>query len=281
MDTSYALVDLLYLMRRLRDPKDGCPWDIKQSFKTIAPSTIEEAYEVVDAIDRGDMADIKEELGDLLFQVIFYAELGREQEVFDFNAVVDALVQKLVRRHPHVFPEQKLYLRYAHSDASVDVKAQWETLKSKERSRKGRAALLDDIPVALPAITRATKLQKRAASVNFDWPSSEPVFEKLQEEICELQLALSLPASNDTEAQARICAVEDELGDILFTVVNLARHINVEPEKALRGANNKFTQRFNAMAVMAEQRGALLDNLTTEQLDELWLHSKQLENDGC
>ncbi|MDZ7924649.1 MAG: nucleoside triphosphate pyrophosphohydrolase [Marinagarivorans sp.] len=276
MAIPYGLVDLLYLMRRLRDPKDGCPWDIKQSFKSIAPSTIEEAYEVVDAIERENMADIKEELGDLLFQVIFYAELGREQNAFDFDAIVAGLVQKLVRRHPHVFPDQKLYLRYDKADVNVDVKAQWEAIKSGERADKGKASLLSDIPVTLPAITRATKLQKRAAAVNFDWSSCTQVLEKLQEEISELQQALSLSATNSAQTQLRASAIENELGDVLFTVINLARHINVEPETALRGANNKFTQRFNAMAAIAEQEGVLLDALSAEQLDELWLRSKQL-----
>ncbi len=276
MDAPYSLVDLLYLMRRLRDPKDGCPWDVKQSFNTIAPSTIEEAYEVVDAIDRGDMADIKEELGDLLFQVVFYAELGREQNAFDFNAIVAFLVQKLVRRHPHVFPDQNLYLRHSQSTESVDVKAQWEAIKSSERRQKGKTSLLDDIPVALPAITRATKLQKRAASVNFDWSNAAQVLEKLQEEISELQAALLLPVANELEARTQACALEDELGDVLFTVVNLARHINVEPEKALRSANNKFAQRFNSMAVMAEQEGVVLEDLNVERLEQLWLRAKQL-----
>ena len=266
---AYTLIDLQYLMQRLRCPESGCPWDAAQNFRTIAPSTIEKAYEVVDAIERDDMPSIKEELGDLLFQVIFYAQLAKEQQAFTLDDVIDGLTQKLIRRHPHVFPGGSLTSHRDISTGVLDVKGQWESIKASERKEKGLLNYLDDIPAGLPAIARALKLQKRAAAgAQFDWLSADQVFIKLQEEIAELRCALADGENNHSQ-------VEDELGDVLFTVINLARHIRVEPETALRRSNNKFTARFNKMASLASAQGVNLEQLSDCELDELWRTAKK------
>jgi ATP diphosphatase len=259
--------DLLQLMARLREPVYGCPWDQVQTYKTIAPSTIEEAYEVLDAIESGDKSQLREELGDLLFQVIFYSELGREEGVFDFNHIVSDLTAKLIRRHPHVFPEGTLESRISpevsaaeRANVEADIKVSWEAIKQEERQSKGYTSILDDVPSAFPATIRAAKLQKRAAGAGFDWHDSRGVYDKLAEEIAELQEA---EESEDKDA------IEDELGDVLFTVVNLARHLKIDPEAALRGANGKFEQRFRVMESQAEQ-----DNIDFAQQSEGGLHSR-------
>lgn len=266
---SYTLDDLLFLMERLRDPTHGCPWDLKQSYETIAPSTLEEAYEVVDAIERGDYPHLREELGDLLFQTIFYSQLAKEQNLFGFADIIDTLTAKLIRRHPHVFPDGHLYsTANDETSSTTDVNQNWEAIKSAERQQKGMKGLLADIPLALPSLTRAAKLQKRAAQVGFDWPDVSQVMEKVEEELGELQHAMVQQTSEDIEA---------ELGDLLFTCVNLARHLKIDPETALRKANAKFTSRFEQIEKAAEEEGVTLAQLTPSELDERWNATKRRE----
>lgn len=267
--TPFGVDDLLHLMRRLRDPETGCPWDLKQSYRSIAPSTLEEAYEVVDAIEREDYPHLKEELGDLLFQTIFYSQLAAEENRFDFADVVDTLVVKLIRRHPHVFQDGTLYGQTdAQSLSENTVKHNWEAIKQQEREQKGADGILADVPVALPAITRAVKLQKRAARIGFDWPDVKGVMMKLLEEIRELDDALETADQN---------AIAGEVGDLLFTCVNLARHLKVDPEGALRTSNNKFVQRFQHMEYAAVLEGSVLSLLPQEALERLWQQAKLSE----
>lgn len=266
---SFGVEDLLFLMQRLRDPDGGCPWDLKQSYRTIAPSTLEEAYEVVDAIEREDYPHLKEELGDLLFQTIFYSQLAAEEGRFSFADVVDTLVSKLIRRHPHVFTDGTLRGRAAASELTdKHVKHNWEAIKQEERTQKGVEGLLADVPLALPAVVRAAKLQKRAARIGFDWPDSKGVMVKLLEEIRELNAALE---------SADESAVAAEIGDLLFTCVNLARHLNVDPESALRATNNKFTARFQHMERAAGVAGKVLSLLPQAELEQLWQQAKRDE----
>ena len=261
----YNMDDLIYLMERLRDPEDGCPWDLAQSYETIVPSTIEEAYEVADAIERGDIDGLREELGDLMFQSVFYSQLAKEQGRFTLPEVISGLVEKLVRRHPHVFPDGTLSSRKGeHKSSSADVKQQWEEIKSNERAEKGQTSLMDDVPRAFPALLRAQKLQKRAAKVGFDWPDNEGVFDKLQEEISEVRGAI---------CQSVESKIEEELGDLLFTCVNLARRLGYDSETALRKASVKFEKRFRAMENQATETG--LGSLDSEQLERLWEQAKQ------
>jgi MazG family protein len=222
---------LLEIMRRLRDPENGCPWDIEQNFSSIAPFTIEEAYEVADAIERGAMADLKDELGDLLFQVVFHAEMAREQGSFDFEDVQQAICDKMVRRHPHVFADLEI------KDAAHQKRV-WEDYKTEERKQKGEHSLMDGVPAGMAELTRAVKLQKRAGKVGFDWGSPEPVLDKFEEELAEMREAM---ASGDRNA------MEDELGDLLFVATNLARQLDIDPGRALRHGNAKFERRFRAM----------------------------------
>ncbi len=271
-------------MTRLRDPLGGCPWDIKQSYDSIVPCTLEEAYEVADAIERKDFNHLQEELGDLLFQVIFYAQLGKEDGHFKFNDVVDTLVKKLVRRHPHVFPDGNLYgaLKSEQNPSEQkagsqkiseqEIKGRWEVIKELERQAKGKAdelvSILDDVPRSLPAIQRAEKLQKRAAHVGFDWPQAAQVLDKIEEEIQELREAM---LEND---QAHI---QDELGDVFFAMVNLARHVNVKPEMALRSTNAKFERRFKFLESALAKQGVKLENADLQQMENLWLEAKKFE----
>jgi ATP diphosphatase len=235
-DFLYDTDDLLYLMSRLRDPQTGCPWDIKQDYASIVPSTLEEAYEVVDAIEKGDFIHLKEELGDLLFQVIFYSQLGSEDGHFSFAGVVSDLVAKLVRRHPHVFPDGTLKSQIENRHTlPTDVKARWEAIKQQERQAKGAQSVLADVPLNLPALTRAAKLQKRAATVGFDWQDVNGPIAKVREELLEVEGALAAADSR---------AIEEELGDLLFSVVNVSRFLKIDPEQALRKASKKFEQRF-------------------------------------
>lgn len=264
----YSLDDLKKLMERLRDPQTGCPWDIEQTYRTIAPSTIEEAYEVVDAIERNNLNHLKEELGDLLFQVIFYSQIATEEKRFDVDDVISDLVTKLIRRHPHVFPDNTLESRADSNRAEeqdVVIKQRWEALKRDERQAKGQSGLLDDIPLGLPALTRAVKLQKRAASTGFDWPSIEGVIEKIEEELAEVKQAL---ADNDS------AAIQEEFGDLLFAVVNGCRHRKVEPEGALRGTNQKFEQRFGYIEAELSKRGISVEDASLELMDTLWDEAK-------
>ena len=264
----YDLDDLIYLMQRLRAPEDGCPWDLEQNYASIAPSTIEEAYEVADAIERNDIPALREELGDLLFQVVFYAQLGSEEQRFDFHDVLSFLVDKLVRRHPHVFPDGTLQSRKASElDSSAEVLTQWESIKSDERLAKGQQSLMDDVPAGFPALLRAQKLQKRAARVGFDWSEPGPVFDKLQEELGELQEAVS---ANDRDG------IEEEVGDLLFTCVNLARHLGVNAESALRAGNRKFESRFRMIEQISDGE---LATLSSEQLEAHWQRAKLQQSD--
>jgi tetrapyrrole methylase family protein/MazG family protein/ATP diphosphatase len=248
---------LLAIMARLRDPAAGCPWDVEQTFATIAPYTVEEAYEVADAIERGDLADLKDELGDLLFQVVFHSRMAEEQGAFAFEDVARAINDKMVRRHPHVFADETY-------GSLAEQKEGWEQLKAAERARKsgGRAAsLLDDVPVGLPALTRAVKLSKRAAGVGFVWPSAKEVLEKLDEEVAELKAEI---AAGDLE-KAR-----QEMGDVLFVVANLARTLEVDPEDALRATNAKFTRRFRYIEDKLAERGKTPAQSDLAEMDALW-----------
>ena len=269
----YQLDDLLHLMARLRDPQRGCPWDLQQDFRSIVPHTLEEAYEVADAIERGDFAHLPGELGDLLFQVVYYCQLAGEEGRFGFPEVVDAITRKLVRRHPHVFPDGDLYGSpdLPRLDEAA-IKERWEQIKAEERAEKAAApeqlSLLDDVPAVLPALSRAAKLQKRAARVGFDWPEALPILDKLREEQDELLEAMS------TGDEA---ALKEELGDLLFTVVNLARHLDVNPEDALRAANGKFERRFRFIEQALREAGRPIENCTLAELDALWGEAKKAE----
>ena len=251
---------VLDVMARLRDPKHGCPWDIEQNFATIAPYTIEEAYEVADAIERNDMPALKEELGDLLFQVAFHARMAEEEGAFDFADVAQALADKMIERHPHVFGEK---IERTAEEQTVA----WETLKAEKRAAKGVTSLLDDVAMALPALQRAEKLTKRAARINFDWPSSAEVLEKLDEELAELKAA---EASGDQEH------IAEEMGDILFVMANLARKLKVDPEDALRRANAKFTRRFQYIERALAQAGRTGPQ-PLDDMEALWLEAKRAE----
>jgi ATP diphosphatase len=263
MQYKYTTDDLLYLMARLRDPQTGCPWDIKQDYATIAPSTLEEAYEVVDAIEKQDFVHLKEELGDLLFQVIFYSQLGKEENRFDFAGVVSDLVEKLVRRHPHVFPDGTLQSQIDNRHTlPTDVKARWEAIKQQERAEKGVQGLLADVPLNLPSLSRAAKLQKRAASVGFDWDDVQGPIAKVREELLEVEEAL---VANDVKA------IEEELGDLFFAVVNISRYLKIDPEQALRKANHKFEHRFNYIETHA---GKPLVESSIEEMNKLWDEAK-------
>jgi ATP diphosphatase len=267
-DCNYTVADLRYLMQRLRDPQTGCPWDIKQNFKTIAPHTVEEVYEVIDAIERGDLQHLREELGDLLFQIIFYSQLGAEQGLFDWDMIVSGITDKLISRHPHVFPDGTLQ-SVRSADAIFDTKKinnTWELIKQRERAEKGETGILADIPISLPALSHACKLQKRAASVGFDWADPQDVLAKIKEEIAELEIEI---------AKGDKVAMEDEIGDLLFSCVNLARHLSLDPERATRLSSSKFKRRFQAMELLAA--GKNFTNMTSAELELLWAQVKTQE----
>ncbi len=254
---------LLDIMSRLRDRERGCPWDVDQTFATIAPYTIEEAYEVADAIERGDMVGLRDELGDLLLQVVFHAQMAREAGDFAFGDVVASICDKLVRRHPHVFGETRI------DDAAAQTKA-WEDHKQKEREASGDTSALAGIARGLPEWLRALKLQQRAARVGFDWPDVDPVFDKLHEELDEVRAELAAPERD-------MARLEDEIGDVLFVCANLARHAKVDPGAALRRANAKFERRFRRMEALAAERGTSLKSLDLAQQDALWDAAKAEE----
>lgn len=260
-----ALTHLLRIMRRLRDPEHGCPWDLAQTFASIAPHTLEEVYEVIDAIETGDMRQVRDELGDLLFQVVFYAQLGQEQGLFDFNDIAAGIGDKLLHRHPHVFPDATLEgSRGTANVAPEQVVRNWEAIKAEERQRKlgdAPGSVLDDVPLALGALLRAAKLQKRAASQNFDWRSPAGVFAKVDEELSELRQAFE---AGDKEG------VAEEYGDLLFTLVNLSRHLDLSPETALRAANRKFEARFRALEKCVRDDARDMRELSDSELDEYW-----------
>ncbi|WP_115719568.1 nucleoside triphosphate pyrophosphohydrolase [Gallaecimonas mangrovi] len=253
---------LLAIMCQLRDPKGGCPWDLAQDFHSIVPHTLEEAYEVADAIAGGDRAEIRDELGDLLFQVVFYAQLGKEEGAFDFNDVARAISDKLVRRHPHVFAQES-------AGSSDKLSANWEAIKAQERAGKGQGdSVLNDVPKALPALSRAVKLQKRAARVGFDWDDLAPVFDKIHEEIDEVRAEI---AAADKDR------LEDEVGDLLFAVTNLARHLKLDPEAALRRANGKFERRFRAIEQRVQGAGETMQAQGLAKLEAHWQAVKATE----
>ncbi len=255
---------LLAIMARLRDKKSGCPWDVEQDFASIAPCTIEEAYEVVDAIERGDMKDLKEELGDLLLQVVFHAQMAKEAKLFDFSDLAQAVSDKLERRHPHVFGDAKIET----ADEQVNS---WEKIKAEEKRSKSdgkRASVLDDIPVALPSMTRAHKMLKKAAKTGFDWPTISPVFDKLNEEIGELKKAINTEIPED---------ILDEVGDILFVAVNIAKHLKVDPDTALRHTMKKYENRFRYMEDQLARQQMEFKDMSLQQLEELWDQARALE----
>ncbi|WLQ11505.1 nucleoside triphosphate pyrophosphohydrolase [Hahella aquimaris] len=275
----YTLEDLLYLMRRLRDPKDGCPWDLKQDFASIVPFTIEETYEVADAIEQEDWPHLRDELGDLLFQAVFYSQLAQEKDLFQWPDIVDGVVRKLLRRHPHVFPDGTLESRLAPGEkiSEEQIKANWERIKQQERKLKkpgeaqesaASSSVLADIPNALPALQRAQKLQKRASLHGFDWPEINPVLDKIHEEIDELRHELAAPVLDQDK-------LEDELGDVLFCCVNLARFVKADPEAALRRANAKFVRRFNRIESLLQEQGKTLDDASLQEMDLLWDKAKE------
>ncbi len=269
----YSLEDLLHLMNRLRDPQYGCPWDIKQTYASIVPHTLEEAYEVADAIERGDFDHLQGELGDLLFQVVYYSQLAQEEGRFEFAGVIDSITRKLIRRHPHVFPTGDLYAPLDIPQLSEEqIKTRWEQIKAEERAEKSGApeqlSLLDDVPTALPSLSRAAKLQKRASQVGFDWPAALPVVDNVREELDEVLEAM---ADNDA------VAIADEVGDLLFAAVNLARHLKVDPETALRGANAKFERRFRFIEQALRDTRQSMEDCTLEELDALWGEAKRQE----
>ena len=279
-DPAATLRELLTLMARLRDPRSGCPWDLAQSFKTIAPYTLEEAYEVADAIENGDRDKLRDELGDLLFQVVFHARMAEERGWFDFSQVAAGICDKLIRRHPHVFHGKSVGSAGPVLDAATDAALwqQWEAQKERERGAAAHArgerdaGVLADVPRALPALLRAAKLGKRAARVGFDWDAPAGVRAKVAEELSELDRAME--QDDATRTASASAAVVEELGDLLFALANLGRHLRVEAETALRGANAKFEQRFGYMERAAAQRGLVLRELTLAQWEALWEESK-------
>jgi MazG family protein len=265
-DEPYTLADLLAVMARLRDPETGCPWDAKQSFETIAPYTIEEAYEVADAIDRGDKSGLKDELGDLLLQVVYHAQMANEEGSFAFDDVADAITRKMIRRHPHVFEDP------TRRDAFLGS-GLWEQIKAEEKAERGEAtdpsSILNDVPVGMPGLTRAAKLQKRAAEVGFDWSDVGLIIEKVEEELAELKEAIARG-----EPQERIA---DEFGDVAFVLANVARHLHVDPESALRGTCNKFIRRFQHIETALAAEGRTPKDADLDEMEALWSAAKQAE----
>ncbi|KNC11923.1 nucleoside triphosphate hydrolase [Klebsiella sp. RIT-PI-d] len=256
---------LLGIMQRLRDPETGCPWDKEQTFATIAPYTLEETYEVLDAISREDFDDLRGELGDLLFQVVFYAQMAQEEGRFDFNDICAAISDKLERRHPHIFAQ-------ATAGSSTDVLARWEQIKRTERAQKAQHSALDDIPHSFPALMRAQKIQKRCSGVGFDWTSLGPVVDKVHEEIDEVMEE----AHQAVVDQAR---VEEEMGDLLFATVNLSRHLGVKAEVALQKANLKFERRFREVERIITARGLEMTGVDLQTMEEVWQEVKRQEHD--
>jgi ATP diphosphatase len=287
-----TLADLIAVMAALRTPVTGCPWDLEQDFATIAPYTIEEAYEVADAIARRDMVDLQEELGDLLLQVVYHARLAEEEGTFTFADVADGITRKMIRRHPHVFGD-------AEARSAGMAKGAWERIKAEEKKQKAAAraksrspaqatsgadrsgevakppSALDDVPVGMPALTRAVKLQEKAARVGFDWPSLAPVLSKLKEELAELEQTLDEPlqamsGSSQQREEAARAAIEEEYGDLLFVMANLARHLKLDPEATLRRANDKFTRRFRYVEARLAERNKTPAGSTLEEMDAVW-----------
>lgn len=262
----HSLSDLIYLMARLREPQTGCPWDIKQDYASVVPHTIEETFEVVDAIDRGDMENLREELGDLLFQVIFYSRLAEEDQRFSFTEVVDGIVAKLLRRHPHVFPDGTLQSSRDpnHVLSDEEIRDNWNKIKRAEKPR-ATVRYLDSVSRSQPPTDRAYALQKKAAKVGFDWPNSIEVMAKVHEELAEVEEAV---------ASANPDAIEDEIGDVLFSVINLARSVGADPNSALRRSNEKFYQRFSYIEETLKTQGISMADASLEQMESLWQAAK-------
>ena len=258
-DPSRPMERLIEIMRRLRDPETGCPWDIEQDFMSIAPYTIEEAYEVADAIERGDWAELEGELGDLLLQTVYHTQMGTEAGHFDFASVANTISDKMLARHPHVFGDE------SRDKSAEQQTADWEKIKAEERANKALGGTLDGVAIGLPALMRAVKLQKRAARVGFDWPSTDQVLDKIIEEAQELTEARNTLTQNE---------IEEEFGDLLFVVANLARHLKIDPEEALRAANGKFTRRFSRVESLLAERGKAPSDSDLEEMDALWDQAK-------
>lgn len=259
---------LLSIMESLRDKENGCPWDQEQTMQSLTRFTIEEAYEVVDAIAKGNSDDIRDELGDLLFQIVFYAHIAQEEDEFDFNDVANAIGDKLVRRHPHVFSKTS-----ASALSQEALALQWDAIKAQEKAEKranNASGLLDDVPTGLPALMYAQKLQKKCARVGFDWPNTLPVLDKVEEEVGEIRQELEA----ETRSKA---AIEEEIGDALFAMVNLARHCNVDADTALRKASQKFANRFSAVEALALDKHQSLEELSLAELEALWCKAKTRE----
>ncbi|AUC87404.1 nucleoside triphosphate pyrophosphohydrolase [Alteromonas sp. MB-3u-76] len=259
---------LLSIMESLRDKENGCPWDQEQTMQSLTRFTIEEAYEVVDAIAKGNSDDIRDELGDLLFQIVFYAHIAQEEGEFDFNDVANAISDKLVRRHPHVFSKT-----IASALSQDELALQWDAIKAQEKAEKranNASGLLDDVPTGLPALMYAQKLQKKCAKVGFDWPNTLPVLDKVEEEVGEIRQELEA----ETRSKA---AIEEEIGDALFAMVNLARHCNVDADTALRKASQKFANRFSAVEALALDKHQSLEELSLAELEALWCKAKARE----
>jgi MazG family protein len=263
--------DLLAVMARLRDPESGCPWDVKQSFESIAPYTIEEAYEVADAIARKDLDGLKDELGDLLLQVVYHAQMAAEGSRFQFADVVDSITRKMIRRHPHVFEDPSRREEFMATDL-------WDRIKAEEKAERGgdkdTESVVGGVPIGLPALTRAVKLQKRMAKVGFDWPSLEPVLAKVDEELGELKAVIG---ENGAASKTRIA---EEFGDLMFVMANVARHLGVDPEVALRAANAKVVRRFESIEAALAEQGRKPEEATLEEMDQLWDEAKAAEGKG-
>ena len=268
MERAYDIEDLKRLMERLRDPAYGCPWDLKQTYQSIAPFTLEECLELIDALEQSDYEHVEEELGDLLFQVIFYAQLGKEEGRFDFDSVVSGITAKLLRRHPHVFKDGELEGVIEDRTSMATIKANWEKTKAEERADRSQTSVMDDVPATLGALSRAQKLQKRAATVGFDFSSASEVAACLLGEYRELEQAMASGDQNE---------IENELGDVLFTVVNVARHLKVDSEAALRKANRRFEARIRSAERDAADEGTSLMEESAERLDERWQKAKLKE----
>lgn len=258
-----ALNRLLTIMQQLRDPQQGCPWDKQQTFASIAPYTLEETYEVLDAIQRGDYADLREELGDLLFQVVFYAQMAAEQKLFRFEDICQSISEKLERRHPHIFAT-------AEAGEVTEINQRWEQLKQQEREQKSLNSALDDIPRAMPALMRAHKIQKRCSNVGFDWNETGPVLDKVYEEIDEVMEEARRPV---IDAQR----LEEEIGDLLFATVNLSRHLGSKAETALQKANDKFEKRFRQVEAIIADQGLTMPDASLAQMEAAWQQVKQQE----
>ena len=260
MSKKHDMNDLIRVMAALRNPDGGCPWDLQQDFKSIAPYTIEEAYEVAEAIDAGDMVNLREELGDLLFQSVYHAQLATEDGHFDLHDVIHDITEKMITRHPHVFGDKDI-------NSAAEQEDSWEEIKKEERAQKGEHSALDGVAIALPALTRAVKLQKRAAKVGFDWPNLDGVFDKIEEEIGELKDEIA-------EKDGRI---EEEYGDIMFAFSNLGRKLKISPEEALRGCNAKFERRFAYIEKQLKAINKTPEESNLEEMDKLWNEAKSIE----